>query len=446
MYTSGDVLVAITGSSITGTLNYIFTGNGDYTLSYLRGTWPYVSGAAFGPTNIWSTLFVPAAITWIDKIPPTLDIVFSPDGHSIVFTFSDNLPGVLAQVDGVPYVSGTPISSPWRHTFFVIDIAGNSISFSFTIIAPQPWWGWGGGGWGWGGGWWGWGWWTIGAIIETPPCLLSDVVCVGNNYIPKPGNFCDISSLYPGVCQSPTTTGEQEHPAPGPEPLSGEVSLFPYGLELTNAYLWAHGYGITTMPTIQQANMTGVLLRKHLAKMISVFAIQFMGIKPEWDKWCRFTDIDKESSETQAYAILSCQLGLMWLQEDWVTPRKTFEPNGIVNRAQFGTVLSRLLFGDTYNVKPGEETFLIKVENGVQKLVSRIGQVLWSKAPAPVLQLQWYSKHLQALKDASIMKKIDDPLMYELRWYVMLMMMRADMNGSVKPRWTGDVAETDVTI
>ncbi|MEI7563570.1 MAG: hypothetical protein WCJ39_08295 [bacterium] len=106
------------------------------------------------------------------------------------------------------------------------------------------------------------------------------MVCVGNNYIPKPGIFCDISSLYPGVCQS-TITGEQAHGAPVPEPVSGEVSLFPYGLELTNAYLWAHGYGITTMPTIQQANMTGILLRKHLAKMISVFAIQFMGVKPE---------------------------------------------------------------------------------------------------------------------------------------------------------------------
>ncbi|MEI7563568.1 MAG: hypothetical protein WCJ39_08285 [bacterium] len=50
-------------------------------------------------------MFVPAPITWIDKIPPTLDIVFSPDGHSIVFTFSDNLPGVLAYVDGLTYLS-----------------------------------------------------------------------------------------------------------------------------------------------------------------------------------------------------------------------------------------------------------------------------------------------------------------------------------------------------
>ncbi|MEI7563571.1 MAG: hypothetical protein WCJ39_08300 [bacterium] len=46
-----------------------------------------------------------------------------------------------------------------------------------------------------------------------------------------------------------------------------------------------------------------------------------------------------------------------------------------MNRAQFGTVLSRLLFGDTYNIKPGEETFVIKVENGVQKLVSKVEQL-----------------------------------------------------------------------
>ncbi|MEI7563572.1 MAG: hypothetical protein WCJ39_08305 [bacterium] len=41
---------------------------------------------------------------------------------------------------------------------------------------------------------------------------------------------------------------------------------------------------------------------------------------------------------------------------------------------------------------------------------------------------------MQALKNSDIMKKIDDPLMFELRGYVMLMLMRADMNGIVKPR------------
>jgi hypothetical protein len=75
--------------------------------------------------------------------------------------------------------------------------------------------------------------------------------------------------------------------------------------------MWAHAYRITTKPTIQQANMTGFLLRKHLAKMISEFAIQFVGIQPDTTKKCSFFDMNTESEEMQMYAILACQLGLM---------------------------------------------------------------------------------------------------------------------------------------
>ena len=38
------------------------------------------------------------------------------------------------------------------------------------------------------------------------------------------------------------------------------------------AYLWAYSLDITTMPTIQQANVGGKLTRAHLAKMISEYA------------------------------------------------------------------------------------------------------------------------------------------------------------------------------
>ena len=43
--------------------------------------------------------------------------------------------------------------------------------------------------------------------------------------------------------------------------------------ELTNAYLRAYSYGITTMNTIHKADMGGGLIRSHLAKMMSNFAI-----------------------------------------------------------------------------------------------------------------------------------------------------------------------------
>lgn len=49
-----------------------------------------------------------------------------------------------------------------------------------------------------------------------------------------------------------------------------------------------------------------------------------------------------ESEEMQEYAILSCQLGLMGQN---ITK---FRPNDIVTRAEFGTILSRMLRGDKY--------------------------------------------------------------------------------------------------
>jgi hypothetical protein len=66
-------------------------------------------------------------------------------------------------------------------------------------------------------------------------------------------------------------------------------------------------------------------------------------------------------------------------------------PNGLVTRAQFGTVLSRALYGDANN---GGDP--------------------------------WYVAHLAALKDAGIMSNISTPNALEIRGYVMLMMQRAD--------------------
>jgi hypothetical protein len=72
-----------------------------------------------------------------------------------------------------------------------------------------------------------------------------------------------------------------------------------------------------------------------------------------------------------------------------VTLKKTFDPNQTVDRAQFGTILSRLLRGNENN------------------------------GGTP-----YYQKHLAALKKAGIMTKIDTSNQKELRGRVMLMMER----------------------
>jgi hypothetical protein len=69
-----------------------------------------------------------------------------------------------------------------------------------------------------------------------------------------------------------------------------------------------------------------------------------------------------------------------------------FEPNTTVTRAQFWTILSRLLYGDTNN---------------------------------SIHKIDWYGKHLQALQKSGIMNDISKPDLNEIRWYVIIMLMRS---------------------
>jgi hypothetical protein len=167
-----------------------------------------------------------------------------------------------------------------------------------------------------------------------------------------------------------------------------------YWDELNKAYLYSYRAWITTIPDINRADMMWWLYRKHMAKMISNYAINVLWKIPDESVECNFVDMDYEDTEMQQYAIMSCQLWLMWLKSDW-TPSNKFYPGGIVTRSQFGTALSRLLYWDSHNASVGENR---------------------------------YEQHLTALKNNAIMTQISNPNMTEKRWYVMLMLMRAWIN------------------
>ena len=136
----------------------------------------------------------------------------------------------------------------------------------------------------------------------------------------------------------------------------------------------------------------------------SEFAVNVLWKTPiKWKAWCdKFNDIENETDEMKYFMKTACELELMWQESDWVTPAKSFNPNDYVTRAQFGTVLSRLLFGDVYNIKDESKVYMNE----------------WF----------WYKDHLQALKNYWIMTKIDGdwPNTFERRWRVMLMLQRAD--------------------
>ena len=155
-----------------------------------------------------------------------------------------------------------------------------------------------------------------------------------------------------------------------------------FSKEFVDAYSFAYQMWITTQKRIQDADLEWHLIRAHMAKIMANYAIKVMsGVVDTW-RACEFDDIGDQSDEMKFYIKLSCQLGIMWVG---VT---SFNPNGLVTRAEFGTVLSRILYGNTYN--DGEF---------------------------------YYSNHLKILKEKGIIKN-DDPSLEELRGYVMLMLMR----------------------
>ena len=174
-----------------------------------------------------------------------------------------------------------------------------------------------------------------------------------------------------------------------------------YSAELEGAYDYAYGIGATTMSSIDTANMYGSLTRIAMAKMMANYAIEVLGQTPDTALECTFPDVSSDLDVQYDNGVTkACQLGLMGVGVD------KFNPNGLVTRAEFGTVLSRALYGDAYNVDT----------------------------------TPYYAEHLMALKDAGIMTKIDTPSQLEVRGYVMLMMQRA--SGETTP----DICETPENV
>lgn len=158
--------------------------------------------------------------------------------------------------------------------------------------------------------------------------------------------------------------------------------------EFQNAYYWAKENGITTMNTMEKARMNDWITREEMAKMISNYATNVLWKNPDITKSCYFIN-SNINSDLVNYVVESCQLWLMW---QWVI---SFRPKDYVTRAEFWTVLSRLLYWNKYE--------------------------WWNP---------YYIKHLKALQNNWIMNNISDPYMNEVRWYVMIMLQRSNEDKS----------------
>ena len=115
-----------------------------------------------------------------------------------------------------------------------------------------------------------------------------------------------------------------------------------YGEELEGAYKWAYENGITTMPTIDDANMLAPITRAEMAKMLANWAMNVKGKTPNTSATCTFTDTASVKGDLAQAIIDACQLGLMG---QGIT---AFRPYDTITRAEFGTALSRALYGNKY--------------------------------------------------------------------------------------------------
>jgi hypothetical protein len=165
-----------------------------------------------------------------------------------------------------------------------------------------------------------------------------------------------------------------------------------YSTEFQQAYEFAKWNGITTMPTIQKANMEWKLTRIAMAKMLSQYAINVLWKNPDTTQNNKFNDVtDKLDSVYDDWVTLAYQLWIMWQNMPW----NNFRPNDEVTRAEFATALSRMAY--------------------------------WTSDWEYRATSKYYVHHMEKLVKEWIITN-DDPNMKELRWYVMIMLMRSTEN------------------
>lgn len=165
------------------------------------------------------------------------------------------------------------------------------------------------------------------------------------------------------------------------------------------AYMWAHDMWIIDT-SWEDSDPDGYVTRWAMAEMVVKFTEKVLEreIPTTIPAECAWWDLETEwkSYETKLYAQKACALWVMWIR------MKNFMPNKILDRAEFGTILSRLLWWDKYDIVDATK-----------------------KKP-------YYTKHLNALNEKKIMTQIENPeAKKELRKWAWLMLMRS----RIQERW-----------
>ncbi len=165
--------------------------------------------------------------------------------------------------------------------------------------------------------------------------------------------------------------------------------------ELQTAYDRAYQNGITTINVFELADPDWYVKRWHMAKMVVNFVVNVLWKieSTQISEQCKTRNdeqIVRESQEIRNYADRACALWIMWIE----MPNQKFRPNDLVSRAEFGTIVSRIIWWDKYNTNADDS-------------------------------LPYYENHLNMLKSNAIMTQIENPLTrIEIRKWAWLIFKR----------------------
>jgi hypothetical protein len=166
--------------------------------------------------------------------------------------------------------------------------------------------------------------------------------------------------------------------------------------ELGSAYDFALENELTKLFPIDNARAYDSILRYEAAITLENFATNILKKSPDTSKNCSFSDLGNMSASDKESIKRACQFGIMGLKANGL-PDSIFNPYMRLSREMFLTTLSRVLYGDKYNTKPGEPDTM------------------------------WSTHHVQKLRSESIVTQTDANKLKsdEMRGYVWIMLQRA---------------------
>ena len=388
-----------TGDDVVENVNYdetyTFTGWDIFSKTGYTFTWWNTNSWATNPEYIgWQS------ITWL--IDSGLDLYAIWQANTYTLTFDANSWTVSPTSWTVTYgdnywILPTPTRDWFDFNGWFTEVSTwsqisswDTVSITWDVTLYAHWtqkqssgwsssWG-GSSSWGWSSSWGGWGWWWGWSSRS------SATSTTWSNATWSTQNLEEVS--LGGEVEVNTGDNTKKSTQSYTTPTSTDIEK--YGEEFADTYVWARENNIIKANDIKDAKMYTPITRAELAKMMVVYMSWVLHKQPVLSWTVTYEDVNQERVwDLEEYIYLAYQYQIMGIHADG-TPIKKFKPYELVTRAEFATVLSRVLFGNIYNQS-------------------------WT---------EYYEQHLKALFDLKILTK-PNPTIKELRWQIMLMLYRA---------------------